>query len=567
MRSNVPDKASDREAPDRPTRHSTESAAPLSLLALQRMIGNAAVVQRLRQAGHLPPDVQRSAVPDVLRSAGRPLDSATRTEMEARLGADFGDVRIHDDTTAQRSAAEVGARAYTSGSHVVIGAGGADKHTLAHELTHVIQQRQGPVAGADNGSGLRVSDPGDTFERAAEANATRVMAGPAPVQRAAETLEDGQGHGAAAEGFVQRAATPARIGFEFQQLDSEVTVKTSGGSETESDSDAEVYEVAVSHYGADSGLWYVVQDGENLEFVTKPFSSGEELAAAMKEISKVARQLCAVATRDLGNDPDSSPAFEIGDVYVTVHSPDTKGQPQVNPDVPLDSLPALYQRAAGDDEHFDELYGANEKFWRSSRTKNEIAVNGEVAAKIRALDPARLAEAFRMAPDPSGEKLGSVQGMLQAIAAAVVHQTMYKTKLPKDQPVLLKTHMGHLWQSLADDGVIGAGVNAAAVVSLLTDLGDELGGELEEDEQSMRIARKIVTDIMSGKDPVWASMLDPVDIGAPAQEGGPATGDRKQILVELRRVPILEIGAWTDFAASSFDHFITDLERAYHQDL
>ncbi|MFI6151609.1 DUF4157 domain-containing protein [Kitasatospora sp. NPDC051170] len=561
MRSNVPDKASDREAPDRPTRHAAvDSSAPMSLLALQRMIGNAAVGQRLRQA------VQRSAVPEVLRSAGRPLDAATRTEMEARLGADFGDVRVHDDSTAQRSAAEVGARAYTSGSHVVIGAGGADKHTLAHELTHVIQQRQGPVAGADNGSGLRVSDPGDSFERAAEANATRVMAGPAPVQRVAEMIEDGHGHGAA-EGFVQRAATPARIGFEFQQLDSEVTVKTSGGSESESDSDTEVYEVAVSHYGADSGLWYVVQDGENLEFVTKPFSSGEELAVAMKEISKVARQLCVVAARDLAADAETPPAFEIGDVYVTVHSPDTKGQPQVNPDVPLDSLPALYQRAAGDDEHFDELYGANEKFWRSSRTKNEIAVNGEVAAKIQGLDPARLAETFRMAPDPSGEKLGSVQGMLQAIAAAVVHQTMYKTKLPKDQPVLLKTHMGHLWQSLADDGVIGAGVNAAAVVSLLTDLGDELGGELEEDEQSMRIARKIVTDIMGGKDPVWASMLDPVDIGAPTQEGGPATGDRKQILVELRRVPILEIGAWTDFAASSFDHFITDLERAYHQDL
>ncbi|WP_408055332.1 eCIS core domain-containing protein [Streptomyces paludis] len=68
----------------------------------------------------------------------------------------------------------------TSGSHVVIGRGGGDKHTLAHELTHVIQQRQGPVAGTDNGSGLRVSDPSDRFEREAEANAQRVMRGPAP---------------------------------------------------------------------------------------------------------------------------------------------------------------------------------------------------------------------------------------------------------------------------------------------------------------------------------------------------------------------------------------------------
>ncbi|MFI1768741.1 DUF4157 domain-containing protein [Streptomyces sp. NPDC020800] len=123
----------------------------------------------------------------VLRTPGRPLDDATRTDMEARFDADFSDVRIHTDAAAKASAAEVGARAYTSGNHVVIGDGGADKHTLAHELTHVIQQRQGPVAGTDNGAGLKVSDPSDRYEREAEANATRVMSA-APVQRSPEEV-------------------------------------------------------------------------------------------------------------------------------------------------------------------------------------------------------------------------------------------------------------------------------------------------------------------------------------------------------------------------------------------
>ncbi|WP_078498790.1 MULTISPECIES: eCIS core domain-containing protein [unclassified Streptomyces] len=174
------------------------------LRALQRSMGNAALARALEQQwqddcrvpglshdeGASAP-VQRSTVPDVLRGPGRPLGEAVRTEMEARLGADFSDVRLHTGPAAQRSAAEVGARAYTSGSHVVIGSGGADRHTLAHELTHVVQQRQGPVAGTDNGSGLRVSDPADRFERAAEENARRVLAGPvpaeaAPVQRTAD---------------------------------------------------------------------------------------------------------------------------------------------------------------------------------------------------------------------------------------------------------------------------------------------------------------------------------------------------------------------------------------------
>ncbi|PZT71607.1 MULTISPECIES: eCIS core domain-containing protein [unclassified Streptomyces] len=131
--------------------------------------------------GPAGPVVQRSSVKGVLRGSGEALDGALRAEMEERLGADFSDVQLHTGHAAQRSAAEIGARAYTSGSHVVIGAGGVDKHTLAHELTHVIQQRQGPVAGRPTEDGLSVSDPGDRFEREAEANATRVMRAPAAV--------------------------------------------------------------------------------------------------------------------------------------------------------------------------------------------------------------------------------------------------------------------------------------------------------------------------------------------------------------------------------------------------
>ncbi|MEU6989111.1 DUF4157 domain-containing protein [Streptomyces sp. NPDC046465] len=167
--------------------------------ALQRTAGNAAVVEA----------VQRSAVHDVLRSGGRPLDAGTRTDMEARLGADFSDVRIHDNSAAKDSAAEVGARAYTSGSHVVIGDGGADRHTLAHELTHVIQQRQGPVAGTDNGSGLRVSDPSDRFEREAEANAHRVLSGPAPEAHAEAAVQRATASSHAPD--VQRATALQRV--------------------------------------------------------------------------------------------------------------------------------------------------------------------------------------------------------------------------------------------------------------------------------------------------------------------------------------------------------------------
>ncbi|APU15680.1 MULTISPECIES: DUF4157 domain-containing protein [Actinoalloteichus] len=151
---------------------------PAGVYALQRSVGNAAVARLLAGRPEAPADGpagQHTSVPDVLRSSGRPLDEATRDDMESRLGADFSDVRVHTGTAARRSAAEIGSRAYTSGNHVVIGDGGGDRHTLAHELVHVMQQRSGPVSGTDDGSGLSVSDPSDRFEREAEQTAHRVM--------------------------------------------------------------------------------------------------------------------------------------------------------------------------------------------------------------------------------------------------------------------------------------------------------------------------------------------------------------------------------------------------------
>jgi hypothetical protein len=95
-------------------------------------------------AGTAPARVDR-----VLSSSGRPLDPAIQQDMGQRFGYDFSRVRVHDDAAAHRSAAEIGAHAYTFGSHVVFARGQYLPYArkglglLAHELTHVIQQAQG----------------------------------------------------------------------------------------------------------------------------------------------------------------------------------------------------------------------------------------------------------------------------------------------------------------------------------------------------------------------------------------------------------------------------------------
>ncbi len=86
----------------------------------------------------------------VLTAPGQPLDPATRQSMERRFRFDFGNVRVHTEDSAQRSASAVGAHAYTLGSHIVFGAeeysprSERGEHLLAHELAHTIQQQDSP---------------------------------------------------------------------------------------------------------------------------------------------------------------------------------------------------------------------------------------------------------------------------------------------------------------------------------------------------------------------------------------------------------------------------------------
>jgi len=180
----------------------TDALTPAAVMHLQKTAGNATVSAALEEQ-------EPSLVKGVVGSGGgAPLDKDTRGFMESRLGADFSDVRVHTDATASDSARSVQAYAYTVGSDVVFQSGkyepesDSGKRMLAHELTHVVQQRSGPVAGTPAPGGIQISHPSDRFEQAAESSADRVMssapataqasvaAAPASVQREGEEEEE-----------------------------------------------------------------------------------------------------------------------------------------------------------------------------------------------------------------------------------------------------------------------------------------------------------------------------------------------------------------------------------------
>jgi hypothetical protein len=117
------------------------------------------------------------------RGTGRPLDFQTRSFMESKMGHSFGKVKIHTDSYASKSAKNLNAHAYTKGNDVFFA---TDKYKpgttegkklLAHELTHVAQNKNSSQNSLSRYQNYNVSSPDDASERYADKVATSVSRG------------------------------------------------------------------------------------------------------------------------------------------------------------------------------------------------------------------------------------------------------------------------------------------------------------------------------------------------------------------------------------------------------
>src|SRR5260221_13728 len=84
---------------------------------------------------------------------GAALPQNTLHEMSSSFGADFSNVKIHQDSEAVNMNKELQAQAFTHGNDIYFNSGKYDpqssqgKFLLAHELTHVVQQQQATPSG------------------------------------------------------------------------------------------------------------------------------------------------------------------------------------------------------------------------------------------------------------------------------------------------------------------------------------------------------------------------------------------------------------------------------------
>ncbi len=199
-----------------PSRHAgafLDAQRSLGNRAVQRLVAGLPVIQRkcscngscgsckeeeeLQRAG-----IQRKAagqfdgiadsVQDITRYTGdgQPLDTSTRTFMESRFGQDFSGVHIHTDREANRWARDLNAHAFTTGQDVFFAPHKYAPSTiegqklLAHELTHVVQQRNSALL-----QRVAVGEAGDVFEQEADTVAEAIVRGkPVQVTRAASVV-------------------------------------------------------------------------------------------------------------------------------------------------------------------------------------------------------------------------------------------------------------------------------------------------------------------------------------------------------------------------------------------
>ena len=153
--------------------------------------------------GHHFGDIRATAPARGASVGGQPLPASLHQEMRRSLGTDFSDVRLHVDSRPALHRKH----ALTQGNHIHVSPEAYRPHEpagrglLAHELTHVVQQRNGRVAQPSEGGPLN-SDSG--LEREADAVGMKVAeGGTAPLVGSRPSPAAGMASGPAAAAPIQ----------------------------------------------------------------------------------------------------------------------------------------------------------------------------------------------------------------------------------------------------------------------------------------------------------------------------------------------------------------------------
>jgi len=367
----------------------------------------------------------------------------------------------------------------------------------------------------------------------------------------------------------------AALGVEIQDLES-LAVQLTPAAEMTKLLPGTVRKVPTLCCGEDD-WWQFTSDSRNLEFVLRQTGNRCDLHLTFADILPLYKALLSAPPGQ----------YHVGDRIVVLREPDssrtqkpkrTVGVPpaskpivsgsaqlQFNIEMPLDVICdfILGPDMKVDSGWFAQYFGVAYGFWTVAKTKQEMQMCQAVVQKIGALSADKFGSILcpGSTDDPGAQSL--VKGYLSLLAMCGVHLGKFPTMHPvKDMPLLCQTNLGALAADLAKDGIIwNNNRSQTAIVNLIRTALSQSTKKGEFDLQSATNA--IAQCLEEGKHPLTGvTYAGPfrLDMLSPRWLG---TCKRFQVVLELRRMPVLPYTDWLGASEAAFDYFVVDKDRRF----
>lgn len=131
------------------TPESATADVPQEMEAIEDASSSPEVQRAALAGGEVSPNFERDL--NAAKASGKSLDPGIESRMGKAMGADFSNVKIHTNNTADSLNQSIQARAFTTGNNIFFRQGEyqpqnkSGQELLAHELTHTIQQGSTPT--------------------------------------------------------------------------------------------------------------------------------------------------------------------------------------------------------------------------------------------------------------------------------------------------------------------------------------------------------------------------------------------------------------------------------------
>ena len=270
---------------------------------------------------------------------GQPLPDPLRAFLEPRFGRSLADVRAHDGPEAAALAREANARAFTVGRHIVFGEGeyrpGIEqgRRLIAHELTHVFQQRGGlhsvqREVGPDRAADAQRPERPDIEELRAAFDLRPKAAPPSVLSIALDLLRSALGNQADAERL--KPLTTAEAGAVVRRIESgsytlELAARRNGG-------------------GMDTS-WTLTHRHKRQTFASRSSSTAQQWPGASQGADVETISLTAPPATQY---PEETLASRLESDRPGVEAPPAKPPPLVPEAVPAGTIPGAETKAPPD---------------------------------------------------------------------------------------------------------------------------------------------------------------------------------------------------------------------------